>query len=189
MALNTVQVENGKLVLDNHESVLLSYKDVQLTIHDMDKIPDILKGKRKGQVILTPRRVIFLSKDQSKPLKTFSLPFQLIEGLNVEQGVFSANYIKGRITAQPEGGWEGKATFRLTFYSGGAVEFAKAVVQVANPASRNVSSYGPVVYVYETIRVVPLRNQNFLRNAGPAMNDSRGYAYAPTSPPMPDLSH
>ncbi|XP_055507690.1 WW domain-binding protein 2-like isoform X2 [Leucoraja erinacea] len=183
MAVNTVQVENGKPVLDNQESILMSFKDVQLSIHDMNKIPELMKNKRKGEVFLTQRRVIFLSKDQSKPLKSFSLPFQLIEGFTVEQGLFSSNYIKGRITAQPEGGWEGQATFRLTFYSGGAVDFAKTVVQVANPASRNVAPYGPVVYVYETIRVIPVRNQSFLRSAGPVVNESRSYAYVPASPP------
>ncbi|XP_051877214.1 WW domain-binding protein 2-like [Pristis pectinata] len=183
MALNTVHSQNGMPALDSQESILLNYKNVQLTFHDMKPIPDVMKGKMKGEVFLIQSRVIFLAKDQSKPLKSFSMPFHLIEGLSVEQGIFSANYIRGKINAQSEGGWEGKATFKLTFYSGGAIEFGKAMIQVANHASRGQSPYSPVVYVYESIRVIPLRNRNLFSYSGPTADERRNYAYVPGPPP------
>ncbi|XP_069762147.1 WW domain-binding protein 2-like isoform X3 [Narcine bancroftii] len=148
MALNAVQVENGRPVLNSHESILLNYKDVQLTFHDMKIIPSAMKGKWKGEVFLTHWRVIFLAKDQTKSLKSLSMPVHLMEGLSIEQGFLSANYIKGKIKAQPE-------------------------------ASRGQSPYSPVVYVYETITVMPLRNRNLFRFA----EENRNFAYVPGPPP------
>ncbi|XP_069762146.1 WW domain-binding protein 2-like isoform X2 [Narcine bancroftii] len=179
MALNAVQVENGRPVLNSHESILLNYKDVQLTFHDMKIIPSAMKGKWKGEVFLTHWRVIFLAKDQTKSLKSLSMPVHLMEGLSIEQGFLSANYIKGKIKAQPEGGWEGAVTTKLTFHSGGAIEFGKAIIQVTNHASRGQSPYSPVVYVYETITVMPLRNRNLFRFA----EENRNFAYVPGPPP------
>ncbi|XP_069762148.1 WW domain-binding protein 2-like isoform X4 [Narcine bancroftii] len=188
MALNAVQVENGRPVLNSHESILLNYKDVQLTFHDMKIIPSAMKGKWKGEVFLTHWRVIFLAKDQTKSLKSLSMPVHLMEGLSIEQGFLSANYIKGKIKAQPEGGWEGAVTTKLTFHSGGAIEFGKAIIQVTNHASRGQSPYSPVVYVYETITVMPLRNRNLFRFA----EENRNFAYVPGPPPptgTPPLSN
>ncbi|XP_062915644.1 postacrosomal sheath WW domain-binding protein-like [Mobula hypostoma] len=164
--------------------ILLNYKNVHLTFHDLKPIPDMMKGKIKGEVLLTQSRVIFLAKDQSKPLTSFSMPFHLIRELSVEQGIFSANYIKGKISAQSEGGWEGTATFKLTFYSGGAIEFGKAAARVAKYESRGQSPHHPVVYAYETIHVIPLRSRSISRLSGPIIDERTNYAYV-LGPPAP----
>ena len=61
--------------------------------------------------------------------------------VELEQPVFGANYIKGTVNAQPNGGWTGQAKFKLTFKHGGAIEFGQAMLKVASMGklpSRNV---------------------------------------------------
>lgn len=52
--------------------------------------------------------------------------------MELEQPVFGANYIKGKVRAQPNGKWVGEAKFKLTFKSGGAVDFAQAMLKAAS---------------------------------------------------------
>ena len=52
--------------------------------------------------------------------------------VELEQPVFGANYIKGTVIAQPNGGWTGQAKFKLTFKHGGAIEFGQAMLKVAS---------------------------------------------------------
>ncbi|XP_067912545.1 WW domain-binding protein 2-like isoform X1 [Heterodontus francisci] len=164
--------------------VLLSFNNVQLTFQDMKTTPEAFKGKKKGKVCLTQERVIFIPKDQSKPMKSFSMPFRFMENCSVEQGIFTANYIKCKINAQPAGGWEGTASFKLTFYSGGAIDFGKAMIQIATHASRGPSAYSPVIYV-ETISIVPTRRANYYRSSAPYIEQSQPtqFAYIPGPPP------
>lgn len=51
--------------------------------------------------------------------------------MEIEQPVFGANYIKGKVRAQPNGNWVGEAKFKLTFKSGGAIEFGQAMLKAA----------------------------------------------------------
>jgi len=51
--------------------------------------------------------------------------------VELEQPVFGANYIKGKVRAQPNGNWVGEAKFKLQFNSGGAIEFGQAMLKVA----------------------------------------------------------
>ncbi|KAH0616833.1 hypothetical protein JD844_028251 [Phrynosoma platyrhinos] len=88
-------------------------------------------------VFLTPYRVIFVSKGRD-PMMSFSMPFYLVKGCSIEQPVFSANYIKGVIQAEPGGGWEGQASFKMSFFSGGAIEFGQLMFRLASDASRGV---------------------------------------------------
>ncbi|XP_072337787.1 uncharacterized protein [Scyliorhinus torazame] len=136
-------------------------------------------------VFLTPHRVLFIPKDQSKAMKSFSMPFGLMEGCSVEQGILVANYIKGKIHAQPAGGWEGTATFKLSFYSGGAIDFGKAMIDVATHALRSGSAYNPVVYVYESVSFMPARRNNYYRSAAPVVyqGQQQQFAYVPGQPP------
>ncbi|XP_067859168.1 WW domain-binding protein 2-like [Heptranchias perlo] len=185
MALNTVQSQNGMPILDGSESILLSYNNVQLAFSDMNTTPGAFKGKKKGKVFLTQQRVIFIPRDQSKPLKSFSMPFHFMEGCSVEQGIFTANYIKGKIHAQPQGGWEGTATFKLTFYSGGAIDFGKGMIHVASQAFRGRSTYGPMIYVYETVRILPSNNRSYRSPAVTIQQNSQTapFTYVPGPPP------
>ncbi|XP_069050585.1 WW domain-binding protein 2 isoform X2 [Lepisosteus oculatus] len=81
------------------------------------------------------REVIFLTKGKD-PMQSFMMPFYLMKGCEVKQPVLGANYIKGIVSSESEGGWEGSCNFRLTFSSGGAIEFGQYMLQVASQASR-----------------------------------------------------
>jgi len=47
--------------------------------------------------------VIFNNKDVKDTLQSFSMPFFTLHGLELEQPVFGANYIKGRVRAEAAG--------------------------------------------------------------------------------------
>ncbi|XP_015281803.1 PREDICTED: postacrosomal sheath WW domain-binding protein [Gekko japonicus] len=137
MALNRNHSEGGGVVLPHGECIIKQCKDVELTFSDVTGKSDIFKGTKKGMVLLTPYRVIFLSKGKD-PMMSFQMPFTLMKGCSIEQPVFSANYIKGVIQAEPGGGWEGQASFKMIFCSGGAIEFGELMFRQARDASRGV---------------------------------------------------
>ncbi|XP_048448125.1 WW domain-binding protein 2 isoform X2 [Rhincodon typus] len=116
-------------------SILKECKDVELSFSDMTVKSDFFKGTKKGTLYLTPYRMIFLSKGTNF-MQSFMMPFYLVKDCSIEQPVFSANYIKGTIRAEPGGGWEGQASFKLVFNSGGAIEFGQLMFKVAQQASR-----------------------------------------------------
>lgn len=51
--------------------------------------------------------------------------------MELEQPVFGANYIKGKVRAQPNGNWLGEAKFKLSFKKGGAIDFGQAMLKAA----------------------------------------------------------
>lgn len=57
--------------------------------------------------------------------------FQALREVELEQPVFGANYIKGKVISQPNGNWEGEAKFKLHFKSGGAIDFGTAMLRAA----------------------------------------------------------
>lgn len=54
--------------------------------------------------------------------------------------MFGANYIKGKVRAQPNGNWVGEAKFKLHFKEGGAIDFGQAMLKSSQMASRNGTS-------------------------------------------------
>uniref|UniRef100_A0A3B3BT10 WW domain binding protein 2 n=1 Tax=Oryzias melastigma TaxID=30732 RepID=A0A3B3BT10_ORYME len=130
MTLNQNQSESGGVIINNSESVLMNHDNVELVFCDADGLPEVFRRSRKGSVYLTPYRVIFLAKGRDG-LQSFMMPFYLLKGCEIKQPVLGANYIKGSVTAEPGGGWEGSATFKLVFSSGGAIEFGQSMLQVA----------------------------------------------------------
>ncbi|NWH65913.1 WBP2 protein, partial [Geococcyx californianus] len=104
-------------------------------------------------------QMIFVSKGKD-PMQSFMMPFYLVKGCSIEQPVFSANYIKGQIQAEAGGGWEGQGTFKLTFNSGGAIEFGQLMFKAASTSSG-----------------VPLQNPGYGYMPVPG-----GYAPAPSAP-------
>uniref|UniRef100_A0A6J0T982 Postacrosomal sheath WW domain-binding protein isoform X1 n=1 Tax=Pogona vitticeps TaxID=103695 RepID=A0A6J0T982_9SAUR len=137
MAVNRNHSQGGGVIPPNGESILKHCKDVELTFSDVTGKPEIFKGTKKGMVFLTPYRVIFVSKGND-PMMSFMMPFHLMKGCSIEQPVFSANYIKGVIEAEPGGGWEGQASFKMSFFSGGAIEFGQMMFKLASNASRGI---------------------------------------------------
>lgn len=115
---------------------------MELSFSDVTGKPEIFKGTKKGMLYLTPYRMIFVSKGKD-PMLSFMMPFYLVKGCSIEQPVFSANYIKGQIQAEAGGGWEGQGTFKLTFNSGGAIEFGQLMFKAASSASSGVPLQNP----------------------------------------------
>uniref|UniRef100_V9LGY0 WBP2 N-terminal like n=1 Tax=Callorhinchus milii TaxID=7868 RepID=V9LGY0_CALMI len=130
MALNRNHSQGGGVVVNDAECILKECKDVELSFSDMTAKSDYFKGTKKGFLYLTPYRMIFLCRGKD-PMQSFMMPFYLVKGCSIEQPVFSANYIKGSIAAEAGGGWEGQASFKLVFNSGGAIEFGQLMFKVA----------------------------------------------------------
>lgn len=61
--------------------------------------------------------------------------------MDIEQPVFGANYIKGKVRAQPNGNWVGEAKFKLTFKHGGAIEFGQSMLKAAHFGKFKMLSY------------------------------------------------
>lgn len=49
----------------------------------------------------------------------------------MEQPVFGANYIKGKVRAQANGNWVGEAKFKIVFKKGGAIDFGQAMLKAS----------------------------------------------------------
>lgn len=75
-------------------------------------------------------------------MQSFMMPFYLMKDCEIKQPVFGANYIKGTVKAEAGGGWEGAASYKLTFTAGGAIEFGQRMLQVASQGSRALKIRG-----------------------------------------------
>lgn len=89
------------------------------------------QGTKKGRLYLTTHRMIFNSKDQKDKMQSFSFPFITLSEVELEQPIFGANFIKGKVRSQPNGNWIGDCKFKLRFKSGGAIEFGTAMLRAA----------------------------------------------------------
>ncbi|XP_023685574.2 postacrosomal sheath WW domain-binding protein [Paramormyrops kingsleyae] len=136
MALNRNHSHNGGVLINNGESVLRQCRNVELTFSDVTSKMELLRGTKKGTVYLTPYRMLFVSSNSKDCLGSFMFPYYLMKGCSIEQPVFAANYIKGTIMAEAGGGWEGKANFKMSFTSGGAIELGQHLFKLATNASR-----------------------------------------------------
>lgn len=56
--------------------------------------------------------------------------------LSLEQPVFGANYIKGKVRPESQPDSQNGLTFKLKFSNGGAIEFGQAMDNAAKQASR-----------------------------------------------------
>ncbi|XP_041671872.1 WW domain-binding protein 2 [Cheilinus undulatus] len=182
MTLNQNNSESGGVIINNSESVLMNYDNVELTFCDADRLPEAFRKSKKGSIYLTPYRVIFLAKGRDA-LQSFMMPFYLMKGCEIKQPVLGANYIKGTVSAEPGGGWEGSATFKLVFAAGGAIEFGQYMLQVAAQASRGqpvTSGFGGCPYMANgAYAYPPPPPANGMYPAGPPP----GYSYPNPPPP------
>uniref|UniRef100_A0A8B9H5X2 WBP2 N-terminal like n=1 Tax=Astyanax mexicanus TaxID=7994 RepID=A0A8B9H5X2_ASTMX len=142
MAMNRNHSQQGGALIDNSESVLRDCKNVELSFSDVTHKSDAFKGTKKGSVYLTPYRMVFVSSNMKERLCSFMFPYYLMKNCSIEQPVFAANYIQGIIKAEPGGGWEGQASFKLTFPSGGAIELGQHLFKLASNASRAPAQNG-----------------------------------------------
>ncbi|KAJ0016246.1 hypothetical protein NQD34_014536 [Periophthalmus magnuspinnatus] len=179
MTLNQNHSESGGVIINNSESVLMNHDNVELAFSDADNLPEAFKKSKKGSIYLTPYRVIFVAKGKDA-LRSFMMPFYLMKGCEIKQPVLGANYIKGTISAEPGGGWEGSATFKMIFLAGGAIEFGQYMLQVAAQASRGqpvTADFGGCPYMANGAYVYPPPPTNGMYAAAGA---PPGYAYPNT---------
>lgn len=135
--MNKVLCNNGRLTL--HGDYVVYHQDgVEFSLEG-DQIPGFLKGSRKGNVFITTQKVIFAPTAGSN-YGSFSMNFHSIRNVEVKQPMFGANYVKGDVISEPDGGWQGRGSFKVTFNSGGAIEFAQhfkhAVANAHRPGSQ-----------------------------------------------------
>lgn len=106
----------------------------------------LFKGTKQGRIYLTTHRVIFNTKNPKDQLQSFSSPFVSMNDVELEQPVFGANYIKGKIRAQENGGFTGETKFKMIFKSGGCIDFGQALLRAASMAQRNNNGMAPPPY-------------------------------------------
>ena len=138
MALNTAHASGGVLIHAG-ECILLFSDNVQMEFAGQDARE--FKGEKRGRLYLTTHRMIFNNKKTDDPMQSFSFPFVTLKDVELEQPIFGANYIKGKVRAQPGGNFTGEAKFKLHFKSGGAIDFGQAMLKAATLASRNYQGH------------------------------------------------
>ncbi|XP_060802578.1 WW domain-binding protein 2 isoform X2 [Amyelois transitella] len=143
MSLNTAHADHGVLIHAG-ECIILFSDNVNVEFYGNDTAE--FKGTKNGRMYLTTHRLIYNSKSNSDPMRSFSFPFIALEDVTVEQPMFSANFIKGKVRAQPNGNFIGEVKFKLTFKSGGAIEFGTAMLKAAHLASRHNAGGSPPPY-------------------------------------------
>ncbi|XP_068762282.1 WW domain-binding protein 2-like [Montipora capricornis] len=137
MSMNKIECNGGRLTL--HGDYVVYHQDgVEFTLEG-DEIPGFLKGSKKGNIFITTQKVIFAPTTASN-YGSFSMNFHSIRNVEVKQPMFGANSVKGDVISEPDGGWQGRGTFKVTFNSGGAIEFAEhfkhAVASAHRPGSQ-----------------------------------------------------
>nr|CAG4646453.1 EOG090X0ADZ [Macrothrix elegans] len=143
MSINTAHANNGVLIYAG-ECILLFCDNVTMEFSGQDR-PEF-KGSKSGRLYLTTHRMIFNNSAQKDRLMSFSFPFSTLKDVELEQPMFGANYIKGKVRAQPDGGYVGEAKFKLHFKHGGAIEYGQAMLQAAALVNRNFPSDTPPAY-------------------------------------------
>lgn len=144
MSLNTAHL-NGGVLIHSGECILLFCDNVTMEFSGPEG-PEF-KGTKMGRLYLTTHRMIFNSKNSKDLMQSFSFPFITLSNVELEQPIFGANYIKGKVRAQPNGNWMGDSKFKLMFKSGGAIDFGQAMLKAAQMASRGVPNDPPPPYV------------------------------------------
>lgn len=179
MSLNTSHANGGVLIFSG-ERILIYYDGVEMSFDMPGNMPHF-KGNKKGRAYLTTHRVIFNCKDLKDTLQSFSMPFFTMHALELEQPVFGANYIKGKVRAEAGGNWEGEGRFKMWFNHGGAIEFGQAMLHAGQLASRHYPRQPPM-YTPPTA--------NYYQAPPPAYAPPTGPTYAfvphetfPTAPP------
>ncbi|XP_060522259.1 WW domain-binding protein 2 [Cylas formicarius] len=140
MALNTAHI-NGGVLIHSGEQILLFCDNVNIEWSGQEA--SVFKSKKHGRIFLTTHRVIFNNNSPSDEMQSFSFPFVTLSEVEVEQPVFGANYVKGKVRAQPNGNWVGEAKFKMTFKHGGAIEFGQALLRAAHLATRGQMNAPP----------------------------------------------
>eukprot|EP01136_Pigoraptor_vietnamica_P018671 Opistho-1_new@65370 len=147
MALNGVPVTpTGGVIIPPGERMMFSQTGVQFSIESAGGYPGHGGSYYgKGDVILTDRRILFVTKPPLEVFKSFALPFELIYDAKLNQPIFGANNFSGKVDPVSNGGLAGTGEFKLTFKNGGAAEFATLYLHMNS--SRPPQQAAPMVDV------------------------------------------
>jgi len=137
MSVNQVDASNGQITLQG-DHVVHHQSEIGFALEG-DRLPDMLKGSHKGDMFITNMRLIFINKGKSG-YKSFAMNFQYIRNFEVKQPIFGSNFLKGFIKAEPNGGWEGNANFKIDFPKGGAIDFAEMFQKTVKESIRQRNS-------------------------------------------------
>lgn len=94
--------------------------------------------------------MIFNNVANTDNLQSFSAPFVSMSDVEIEQPVFGANFLKGKVAAQENGNFTGQIKFKLLFKKGGAIDFGQAMLRAAAMAQRNAHNQAPPPYTPPT---------------------------------------
>jgi len=119
----------GGVLIFNGELILLFCEGVNIEVDG--------HGSVSGKIYLTTHRVIFTTDPGVKsPLRSLSAPFYAMFDLKLEQPVFGANYIKGKVKQENhESGNNPPYAYKIRFNKGGAIEFGQAMSMAAKQAN------------------------------------------------------
>ncbi|CAN7939692.1 unnamed protein product, partial [Ixodes hexagonus] len=132
MSLNTAHSaeDQGGVILFAGELIIIFYDGVSVKFEGADA--KSFHGTWKGRIYLTTHRMVFVNTSGKSKLMSFSFPFGHISNLGLEQPIFGANFITGKVKSEPQGNWSGECNFSLSFAKGGAVEFGRALMNAKN---------------------------------------------------------
>ncbi|CAG2162882.1 unnamed protein product [Oppiella nova] len=141
---NASHHESGGVVLFSGELILLYCDNVNITFETKSQ-------NANGRLYLTTHRIVFTSQpiNQNSSLKSFSAPFYAMSDLSLEQPVFGANFIKGKVRPESQPDAPNGVVFKLKFSHGGAIEFGQALdsaAKQANIAAREMQFQPPPPY-------------------------------------------
>ena len=168
---------------------MIYYNGVELSLETGDKMTS---GSKKGRIYLTTTRVIFVNSKTNDNIVSLSIPFHCLKEVDVEQPVFGANYMKGRVVAEQGGGLPNTGgKFKFYFSHGGAIEFTQSLMKAAQMASGHAQV--PAVFVRPDATVIlapppaytPQQQYNFVSpifNDRPPTNDVYTYEAPPPYP-------
>ncbi|KAJ1355710.1 hypothetical protein KIN20_013218 [Parelaphostrongylus tenuis] len=135
MSINTSNTPDGKGVLIfNGEMILLYTTNVKISFSNNSA--EAFKGTKDGSLYLTSHRIIFMNKSKKDLLKSFSMPFQMLRNVTLEQPLITPNYLKGDVEALPDGQFEDKVEWKLVFPKGGCIEFGQSLLHCSETVSR-----------------------------------------------------
>jgi len=188
MALNKVDVTGGRLTLQG--DYVLHHQDNIEFMLEGDRLPANMKSTIKGDMFISNMRLIFVNKGGKgdSGYNSFSMNFDHIRNTEVKQPIFGANYIKGYIIAEPNGGWEGNANFNVYFPKGGAIDFAEKFQKAVKDSLRNrqngVTPHPPM----EPVGYMPAPQMGYAPQPGygqqPGYPPQAGYAPQAGYPPQ-----
>ncbi|RWS21155.1 WW domain-binding protein 2-like protein [Leptotrombidium deliense] len=130
---NSHHEQTGGVCVFNGELILLYCDSVQCEVEGKATV-SIEQNYVKGRMYLTTHRIIFTATplNQNYALNSFSAPFYAMFDISLEQPIFGANYIKGKVRGE---GDVPNFVFKLKFSKGGAIEFGQAMNNAAKQAN------------------------------------------------------